>query len=92
MASQLSMPYELSIYIHNFIRPNVYRKKMSSVIRQIDYHKKEFYYKSKICTNPFTLWGGASEFEYHKYALREAYLKKNVDKPYTRYTYYYNNR
>lgn len=90
MASQLSMPDELSTYIHDFIRPNIYRERMSSVMRQIDYHKNEFDYKRKISTNRFSLWFCSPESDYYKYALREAYLKKNVDKPYATFDYYNN--
>lgn len=90
MPSQLSMPDELSSYIHDFIRPNIYRERMSSVMRQIDYHKKEFDYKRKISTNRFSPWFCSPESDYHKYALREAYLKKNVDKTYTSFDYYHN--
>ena len=88
MASQLSMPDELSTYIHDFFRPNIYRERMSSVMRQIDYHKKEFDYKRKI--SYLSLWFCSPESDYYKYALREAYLKKNVDKTYTSFDYYNN--
>lgn len=88
MASQLSMPDELSTYIHDFIRPNIYRERMSSVMRQIDYHKNEFDYKRKM--GWFSLWFCSPESDYYKYALREAYLKKNVDKTYTSFDYYNN--
>ncbi len=90
MTSQLNMPDELSTYIHDFIRPNIYRERMSSVMRQIDYHKNEFDYNRKISTNRFSLWFRSPESDYYKYALREAYLKKNVDKPYTTFDYYNN--
>lgn len=57
-------------------------EKLSNVMKQITYYKSEFDYHRTNHYRPFCRWYDISETDYYKYALREEYLKKHVNKYY----------
>tara|TARA_B100000965_G_C19392480_1_gene669608 strand:+ start:391 stop:765 length:375 start_codon:yes stop_codon:yes gene_type:complete len=56
--------------------------KYSTVLNQLRYYKKEFEYNRNNGDRPNRRWYNATETDYYKYALRETFLKRNVDKAY----------
>ena len=56
--------------------------KYSNVLDQLKYYKEEFDYYRHNKGRPENRWYNASDNEYYKYALRETFLKRNVNKYY----------
>ena len=52
------------------------------VMKQISYYAREFTYHRTNHYKPFCRWYGVLESDYFKYALREVFLKKHVNKYY----------
>tara|TARA_Y100000389_G_scaffold27785_1_gene23801 strand:+ start:1970 stop:2350 length:381 start_codon:yes stop_codon:yes gene_type:complete len=57
-------------------------QKYKCVLEQIIYYIREFNYHRTNNYRPFCRWYNVSETDYYRYALREVFLKKHVNKYY----------
>lgn len=73
-----NLPDDICDKILSYGDPDI-RKKFVNVMSQISYYNSEFKYQRK---NTCCRWYNIPEEDYYKYALREVYLKKNVNKYY----------
>ena len=60
-----------------------------NVMTQLIYHMNEFNYHRFNKSNPFNRWFLLPETDYHKYVLRECFLKKRINKYYGDLPSYY---
>ena len=75
------LPYDLIHEVVSYGDP-IITVKYRNVLDQLIYYKKEFDYNRNNTSRPNRRWYNVSENDYYKYALRETFLKKNVNKFY----------
>ena len=76
-----NLPSDLICEILSYGDPT-YNQKYINVLKQLIYYKKEFDYKRNNKGLPSGRWFNVSENYYYRYALRETFLKKHVNKFY----------